>query len=222
VYTEVDRNRFFDRISGNRNLDSTDCWFWNGSFSGGYPKFRCNDKLRVATRVSYEMFHNLELKHTIYKTCQHELCVNPHHMLLKGTAEYFWFKVVVGEIHECWHWIDGSTAGYGMFRYEGTQILVHRLAYHLYYGIKDETSEICHTCNNTLCCNPHHLFEGTHRDTMKNKVIKGRQPSKLTNEEVYEIKYNHPGTSMYRIAENYNVKQSTIWNIINNKTWRHI
>lgn len=46
--------------------------------------------------------------------------------------------------------------------------------------------------------------------------------SRVTEAEVYEIKYSHTGISMYCIAKNYNVKQSTIWNIINNKTWRHI
>lgn len=56
--------------------------------------------------------------------------------------------------------------------------------------------------------------------------IKGEtnNKSKLTTEQVNEIRkiYSTKGISQKKIGDIYNVKQSTIYNIVNRVTWKHI
>jgi hypothetical protein len=46
--------------------------------------------------------------------------------------------------------------------------------------------------------------------------------SKLTNEEVYKIKYLHKDLTQVEIGKIYGVKQSTISSILLGQTWKHI
>lgn len=52
---------------------------------------------------------------------------------------------------------------------------VNRLAYILAYGDFDETLSVLHTCDETRCINPEHLFLGTQSDNMKDMWDKGRR-----------------------------------------------
>lgn len=59
---------------------------------------------------------------------------------------------------------------------------MHRVMYQMYY--KEELLEqdvICHKCDNPCCCNPKHLFKGTHKDNSDDKLAKGRQAKGKTN-----------------------------------------
>jgi len=75
--------------------------------------------------------------------------------------------------------------------------------------------EACHECDNPPCCNPNHLFAGTHQDNMDNRDSKNRQVSginvgnaKLTDDQVWAIYYDE--RQQWVIAEEYCVSQNTI------------
>ena len=69
----------------------------------------------------------------------------------------------------CWEWqghVHPEPNPYGSTSYRGKGWRVHRLAYHLAKGPIPAGLDICHECDYKRCCNPDHLFPGTHRDNM--------------------------------------------------------
>ena len=128
---------------------------------------------------------------------------------------------------DCWEWLGWMSDGYGYFSAGGKNYRAHRIAYYLKYG--NDPNELCvlHCCDNPICCNPEHLFLGTHQDNMQDAARKGRQNgrnnnAKLTENNVREIKKllhrNLPGVD---IAKKFNVSIATITDIQLQRTWKH-
>lgn len=78
----------------------------------------------------------------------------------------------------CWPWLRSrNSAGYGHVKLPGRIMRgAHRVAYVLGSGHPiPQGMFVCHHCDNPVCCNPSHLFIGTHQDNVDDKVAKGRQ-----------------------------------------------
>lgn len=108
----------------------------------------------------------------------------------------------------------------------------HRIAYKKAFGKFDEKLLVCHKCDNPSCVNPKHLFLGTHKDNMQDKVRKGRHVpvklfgelnpmSKLKNEQIKEIKskYKPWKYTQQMLAKEYGVSQQVIHSVLKGKTW---
>lgn len=107
--------------------------------------------------------------------------INRHNLKLRhfdSHAERFWSKVAItANPDKCWEWQSGRMpSGYGKFWFQGTHVPASRFAYRLSYGEIAEGLLVCHSCDNRTCCNPAHLFLGTHQDNMQDMVNKNRQP----------------------------------------------
>ena len=77
----------------------------------------------------------------------------------------------------CWIWTKATNErGYGVFKVFGTrrQIKAHRATYQEFVGAIPEGMDVLHRCDNPPCCNPEHLFLGTHADNMRDCARKGR------------------------------------------------
>jgi hypothetical protein len=74
-----------------------------------------------------------------------------------------------------------NKAGYGfvqvMIKGRRYPILAHRLAWVLEHGREIPADKIiCHRCNNPSCCNPKHLYLGTHQDNSDDMEKAGTVP----------------------------------------------
>jgi hypothetical protein len=143
-------------------------------------------------------------------------------------------RLKIGE-DGCWEW-QGSRdqCGYGRIVYKaGSRSfgLVHRLVYWLCNGEIRPEDEVCHHCDNPPCCNPGHLFRGSHTENMRDAGKKGRIKSrdirgenspaaKLTVEAVRDIRRN-PDQVKFMQAK-YDVCRQTISRVLSRKIWHHV
>ena len=150
--------------------------------------------------------------------------------MITDTYSYFWERVEIKTFKECWPWQRSlSGNGYGAFQYRGS----HQWAWMIHN--KQEIPKgmhVCHSCDNPICCNPHHLFLGTNADNMRDKMEKGRQSringeaigtSKLTEDIVIRLMNEWvAGSSAKALAERYEVDASTVGDIVNGENWKHV
>jgi hypothetical protein len=133
----------------------------------------------------------------------------------------------------CWFWkAKGRCNGYGFLKIDKRNIPAHRISYQIHNGDFDFNLHVLHKCDIRNCVNPEHLFLGTNKDNIDDKVSKDRQAkgsdngnSILNEEQVKEIKL-HLQNKYYGYIKNlvskYNVSETCIRDIKRGRTWKHI
>lgn len=133
----------------------------------------------------------------------------------------------------CWIWL-----GYCLKNGYGKSFLkidnrVHRLAHRvswILYKNSIPKDMILHKCDNRICVNPDHLFEGTAKDNTKDMLNKNRMAkgeghgnTLLKYEQILEIRelYKTGNYTQYKLSEIYNVTQSCISQIIRKRNWKY-
>lgn len=143
----------------------------------------------------------------------------------------FWARVERRGPDECWPWIGSLTKhGYGSLGFAGKVTRAHRAAWILTNGDPGEL-HILHTCDNRKCCNPAHLYAGTHDDNVADMVQRRRRKgigagekngrAKLTQEQAENIRqiYALEQYSQEQIGEIFGVSQHAISKIVRNKRY---
>lgn len=146
----------------------------------------------------------------------------------KPICQDFWANVKVGQPEECWPWLRATIPpGYGVFARGKEKVYAHRHACESAHGPIPEGWLACHKCDNPICCNPSHLYAGTHADNARDAVER-RKPRPVTPPRIKhvsmvdyrrKIKTNDlpvikqrraDGESLASIARDYGIDQSTV------------
>lgn len=147
-------------------------------------------------------------------------------------AGRFWAKVERRGSNECWPWMGRTNEhGYGLIDVGGRPERASRVSYQLHAGVPLGSAHACHTCDNPICVNPHHIWAGTPADNTADAKTKGRLRyvahdgerngyAKLTARQVEEIRARDE--TGLALASRYGVSDSTISNIRRGKSWRAI
>jgi hypothetical protein len=171
-------------------------------------------------------------------------CLLKEPRVAKTPPEFrFWKLVVAGHPSQCWNWRGNkSPKGYGVFtpnpkrktatEPKGINMFAHRFCWEYFSKTKVPSSlECCHRCDNRACCNPFHLFIGTHLENMQDMAAKKRcnsakgenqGASKLTQDQVETIRQSHPFVTAKQLAIKYGVTRTAIYLILKRKNWKHI
>ena len=163
-------------------------------------------------------------------------------MTARMTEERFWGKVDIKGDSECWEWKGcvlqdkrtktkpyGATCTY----IEGVRVTkAHRLAYIYAYAFIPDGAQVLHSCDNPPCCNPMHLYLGSHEVNHNEKVAKkrhvwhtgsGHGMAKLTENDVLRIReLLDMGVTQTRLAKDFGIDQTGISRIKLRKNWNHI
>ncbi len=147
-------------------------------------------------------------------------------------VERFWTKVdASGGLFGCWLYLGASTGRYGAFWDGDRQIGAHRYSLSLALGRPvDALMEACHRCDNGMCVNPLHLFEGSRADNAADMAAKGRAShhgysspgvlnprARLTPDDVAAIRLS-PGTNV-SLGRQYGVSDSQVSRIRLGRQW---
>lgn len=130
----------------------------------------------------------------------------------------------------CWLWKFGGCGGYGQASWKGEVTYAHRISWEIHVGTIPRGLQVLHKCDVRCCVNPGHLFLGTMADNMADKIKKGRQTkgefnnhSKLTPATVRLIRRRRSsGSTLQSLADNYGITKSSVWEICNGHTWKHL
>ena len=169
---------------------------------------------------------------------------------LAQLAKKFWLWVDKRGEDQCWVWTGRLTRdGYGEIDVHGMtrhSMLAHRAAWIVCSGTIPDGLLVCHKCDNRPCCNPRHLFLGTHQDNSRDMVEKGRSPrgeksgwrlhperfpvgsevynAKLSEDQVTAMRkdFSLDGVQIKTIAAKYGISHQHAGDIVHGKKWKHV
>jgi hypothetical protein len=139
----------------------------------------------------------------------------------------------IDELTGCWNSTYAKRRdGYAQIGFLGKMYPVHRLAYLLFTGSIPEGLFVCHNCDNRRCFNPKHLWLGTCKDDMEDKVKKGRQAKwqthgvwngSLSEAQVHRIfQLRTEGFSQAEIGKTIGIGQPHVSDILAGKAWKGV
>lgn len=97
----------------------------------------------------------------------------------------------------CWVWQGHrSPDGYGLIGVgrNNTMLRVHRVTFERLIRPLREGEIVCHRCDNPSCCNPEHLFAGSHGDNMRDMSLKGRATNQHGGQQQTHCRNGHEYT----------------------------
>lgn len=157
--------------------------------------------------------------------------------LTKEDISRFWNQVSEPDENGCMWWQGRRSGGrtpynvYGKPRIRGQDRHAHRVAFELAFGEISEGYFVCHRCDNPLCVNPEHLFQGSRSENMADCGAKGRANKSgnnngraiLSPEKVRRIREESPTESRrMELAKEFGVSPQAIYFAQKGHTWKSV
>lgn len=158
-------------------------------------------------------------------------------------------KVVIDKQTGCWNFTGSrDRVGYGVIVWNKANVGVHRVMYIIKKGDIPKGLSVCHSCDNPSCCNPDHLWLGTHFENMHDSIDKGRRKfmlgennwnHKLTVSDVRLIRHLYGkykkyskitrGKFRYRniftveyLCKEFGIGHTSLGRILSNEAWKEV
>jgi plasmid maintenance system antidote protein VapI len=206
-----------------------DCWLWTASTNkDGYGNFSIKGKNYIAHRITYQCYNgpildnNLLIRHS----CDVPGCVSPYH--LKTGTQY-------DNIHDAINrgrFVYGETHGRAMLTEDNVKDILNYLwegnitckDLGKKYGVDATTINYISKGKNWKKIYNQLTKDQKERIKFNIKNNIGINSSPLTPDDIKQIRilYNTTNITHKRLSEIFNVYRSTITDIINRKTWKHI
>jgi hypothetical protein len=125
--------------------------------------------------------------------------------------------------NKCWLWLGGvNGVGYAFLNPSiDRQYYAHHFSFRLFYEYNPD-GYILHKCDNKLCVNPHHLYEGTAQDNARDRERNGNWDGPKFSFDIAEemrTAYSWGRYSYRDLANIYNTTVTSIYRIINRITY---
>ena len=107
--------------------------------------------------------------------------------LTEKQIEAYWSKV--DKTSSCWLWTGSLCKGYGQCSIGSKVYRSHRIGYFIANGdLPEGCTNVNHLCRNKHCVNPAHLYAGTQKDNMQDRLKDNTNPMKNKT----HCKHGHP------------------------------
>ena len=85
---------------------------------------------------------------------------------------YFYEGII--EKNGCWLFRPNVKGRYSYIQFSKNRPCAHRFSYEIHVGKIPPGMDVCHKCDVPKCVNPDHLFIGTRKENMMDRVSKGK------------------------------------------------
>lgn len=155
--------------------------------------------------------------------------MRPKSMDWPTVEDYFWAHIAAAR-NNCWFWIgpfqrNGKVgADHGLFSYANERHYAHRLSWRINRGEIPDGMSVLHHCDVPRCVNPDHLYIGSQRDNVMDRISRGRSApmpymGKLTEEQVREVRSRLGHRNESKIARDMGISRSTVNNIARGRVY---
>ena len=129
----------------------------------------------------------------------------------KNSPNDIWQQIDMRHKDKCWLWKGKVNAkdGRPYITIEGKRRPVYVISLELYSGEEAKGRVARHSCDNPICCNPHHLSWGSHQDNMND--MKERERHGMPKTVVRAIlKLIETGKTQQEIADLYGISREAV------------